>query len=408
MATYNGIELTEEFYEFFAPYFFDIVPHIHDPREQDNINLRYSLTSYLSVIILGLCQGKTTMRQIALLGKDEAFREYIAFLCKDGDLPTSQNAYTNLVEQLDPHDFQDQYYTIFREWHHSGAFAPFLIENMTIGALDGIELHNHLYTDHQNVTSCAHCLTRSHKKGTANEREECFHRTVVLSLVGSPGSIYCDQEPIHRIEDGSDKGSEKKAAKRLLARLDKEHVLELFDVIVCDALYADSDFLMAAAFYGVIPIIRIKQENYNIMKEIRNLGQYISFSRNEYDYERKARYTYRIFEHLTSWEAYKGELCIVEVHEQYDHGKAQEACWVLPQEHAVRLLPAIVREAGHLRWQEEINEFRLGNQNLNIKHILHHEQNSIQIFLFLKLYVLTLLTIFLSQREPEVKKKRIL
>jgi hypothetical protein len=408
MATYNGIELTEEFYDFFAPYFFDIVSHVHDPREQDNANLRYSLTSYLSVIILGLCQGKTSMRQIALLSKDEAFREHIAFLCEAGKLPTSQNAFTNLTEQLDPRDFQQQYYTIFRELHQHEAFTPFLIENMTLGAIDGIELHNHLYTDRQNVTPCAHCLTRIHKKGTEQEREECFHRMVVLSLVGQPGGIFCDQEPLCRSEDGADKGSEKKAAKRLLERLYKEHILELYDVIVCDSLYADADFLMTVDSYGVIPVIRLKQENYNIMKEIRDLGQYISFSRDEYDYERKAHYHYRIFEHLTSWQAYDGTLCIVEIQEQFDNGKAQQACWVFPQEYASKLLPALVREIGHLRWQEEINEFRLGNQNLNIKHRLHHEQNSIQIFLFLKLFVLTFFAMFLSKREPGRQKKRIL
>jgi hypothetical protein len=64
MKSYNGIEVTENFYEFFAPYFLDIISHINDPREQDNYNLRYSLSSYWSVIILGLCQGATSMRQI--------------------------------------------------------------------------------------------------------------------------------------------------------------------------------------------------------------------------------------------------------------------------------------------------------------------------------------------------------
>lgn len=408
MGTYNGIEFTEDFYQFFAPYFFEMVSHIRDPREQDNVNLRYSLISYLSIIILGLCQGKTSMRQIALLSKDEAFREYMAFLCEEGKLPTSQNAFTNLTEQLDPSDFQQQYYTIFQALHTRGAFAPFLIENMTIGALDGIELHNHLYTDRPNVTPCAHCLTRLHTKGTEHEREECFHRTVVLSLVGQPGSIFCDQEPIRRIEDSADKGSEKKAAKRLLDRLYTEHILDLFDVLVCDSLYADADFLTTVSSYGIIPVVRIKQENYNIMKEIRDLDQHISFARDEYDYERKAWYRYRIFEHLTSWQAYKGALGIAEIHEQLSDGTRQQACWVFPQESAAVLLPALVREVGHLRWQEEINAFRLGNQNLQIKHMLHHEHNSIQIFLFLKLFVLTFFTIFLSQREPGLKKKRIL
>ena len=37
MPTYNGIEVTEAFYEFFAPYFVDLISHIQDPREQADI-----------------------------------------------------------------------------------------------------------------------------------------------------------------------------------------------------------------------------------------------------------------------------------------------------------------------------------------------------------------------------------
>lgn len=67
MPTYNGIEVTEDFYEFFAPHFLHLISPIRDPREQDNVKLTYSVSAYLSVIILGICQGATTMRQIALL-----------------------------------------------------------------------------------------------------------------------------------------------------------------------------------------------------------------------------------------------------------------------------------------------------------------------------------------------------
>ena len=109
MPTYNGIEITEAFYEFFAPYFVNLISHIHDPREPDNINLHYPLSSYLSVIILGLCQGATTMRQIALLSQDQALQQQIAFLCGDGETPRSQNAFTNVTAQLNPQEFQQQY-----------------------------------------------------------------------------------------------------------------------------------------------------------------------------------------------------------------------------------------------------------------------------------------------------------
>src|SRR5712691_11171305 len=121
----------------------------------------------------------------------------------------------------------------------------------------------------------------------------------VLTLVGQPGSIFCEQEPLQCMEDGADKGSEKKAAKRLLQRAQTHHLLDLMDVLVCDALYADADFITTVQSYGIIPVIRIKQEQYNIMKEVDELSGYISFSRAEEDYERKISYRYRIFEHYS-------------------------------------------------------------------------------------------------------------
>ncbi len=408
MKSYNGVTVTEDFYTFFAPYFLDMISHIQDPREQDNYNLQYSLSSYLSVIILGLCQGATSMRQLVLLGNDEAFRERVAFLCAGGKVAQSQNAYTNLVEQLDPQAFQQHYITILHSLSHAGLLTPFTVQGLRIAALDGIELHHHLSAERHYGTTCPYCLTRIHKKGTVQEYTEYFHRTAVLTLVGHPGSIFCEQEPLQCSTDGADKGSEKKAAKRLLQRIQTNHVVNMIDVLVCDALYADADFITAVQSAGLMPVIRIKQEHYNIMKEVDRLDQKVSFSREEYDYERKMSYRYRIFEHLTSWKLYQGELCIVEIDEQLSDGKSQQARWVFPQEYAPQLLPALVREIGHLRWQEEINEFKLANQHLNIKHMLHHEQNSIQIFLFLKLFVLTFFSLFVAQLEPRLQKKRIL
>jgi hypothetical protein len=405
MPTYNGIEITEEFYEFFAPYFVNLISHIQDPREQDHINLHYSLSSYLSVIILGLCQGATTMRQIALLSQGQALQQQIAFLCDDGKTPRPQNSFTNVTKQLNPQAFQQQYNLMLQELSDHSAFALFQVNGLRVGAIDGMELHNHLYSDLQNVTPCAYCLKRVHKKGTEQEREECFHRQVIFSLVGPAGSVFFDQEPIYPSTDGHDKGSEKKAATRLLKRMADTHLLDLIDVVVCDALYADADFIRTATSCNLIPIIRIKQENYNIMKEVTDLGEHVSFSKSGYDEERKRYYQYRVFEHLTSWSAYPGELCIVELQEQLPNGTIQKARWVYPQMHASTLLPPIVREIGHLRWQEEINEFKLANQHFDIKHILHHEQNSIQIFLFLKLFVSAFISLFLSQKEPSLQKK---
>ena len=82
-----------------------------------------------------------------------------------------------------------------------------------------------------------------HKKGTEHEREECFHRPVIFSLVGPARSVFGDQEPIYPSEDGHDKGSEKKAAQHLLKRMSDTSLLDLIDVVGCDAFYADADLI---------------------------------------------------------------------------------------------------------------------------------------------------------------------
>jgi hypothetical protein len=137
-----------------------------------------------------------------LFSQDQSVREQIAFLFGGGDTARSQNAFTRLSRQLNPQEFQQQYQVIFHDLHDTHALDPFMINNLMIGAIDGIELHNHLYTDLQNVTPCSHCLKRVHKKGTEHEREECFHRHVVMSLVGHPGSLFMAQEPMYPSEDG--------------------------------------------------------------------------------------------------------------------------------------------------------------------------------------------------------------
>jgi hypothetical protein len=136
MPTYNGIEITEDFYEYLAPHLVNLISPIRDPREQDNVNLTYPVSSYLSVIILGICQGATTMRQIALLSQDQAFQQQIAFLCEAGGTPRSQNSFTNLTEQLSPSDFQKQYNLMIQGLYESDAFILFQVNGLRVGAKD--------------------------------------------------------------------------------------------------------------------------------------------------------------------------------------------------------------------------------------------------------------------------------
>jgi hypothetical protein len=119
---------------------------------------------------------------------------------------------------------------------------------------------------------------------------------VVLTLVGQPGRILCAQEPLQCSQDGADTGAEKKAATRFLQRAAAQHGLDLIDVLGCDARYADADCIATVQSYGMMPVIRIKQAQYNIMKAVEEWSWHISFSRAAEDYARQLSYRSRMFE----------------------------------------------------------------------------------------------------------------
>jgi len=79
------------------------------------------------------------MRQIVLLSKDEAFQERAAFLFSGGKVAQSQNALTNLVEQLDPQELQQRYNTMLHALSQENALQSFAVQGLRVAALDGIE-----------------------------------------------------------------------------------------------------------------------------------------------------------------------------------------------------------------------------------------------------------------------------
>src|SRR6266446_57360 len=123
-------------------------------------------------------KSRRMMRQMVLLGKDEAFRERVAFLCAGGKMAQAQNSSTNLVEQLDPQALQQQYNTILHGLSRDGLLMPFTIPGLRIAALDGIELHHHLSVERHYGRTCTYCLQRIHKKGTAQEYGHCSKDSV--------------------------------------------------------------------------------------------------------------------------------------------------------------------------------------------------------------------------------------
>lgn len=348
-------------------------------------------TKFLSIAI-GLICGKCTLRQIKEFLSDKKTKMYL----EGRQGPSSQNTLADFTEKLEPEEIAEFIYKYFKKAWRSKRFTPFALQSgMFVAAMDGVETH------HCKEKHCEDCLRRTHKKGTEKEWTEYYHREVVLALVGGPGAFYIDSEPLSARYGDSGKDSEVEAAKRLLRRLYEKKMLKDFDILVVDALYAKAPFIRLVESYSLIPVVRIKQENYNIMKDIRGLGKEIPFSDKKIDSDRMLQYQTREFTHLTSWDSYPGELRIVEIKGKYIKKKRKKnylACWVIPQKVKKSVGMELIRIVGHWRWKEELNTFRSLKQNFKIHHLAHHHPVSVQVVFRLKCFIHSLLNLYLIRK----------
>ncbi len=323
------------------------------------------------------------------------------------DSPNSQNTIADLTEKLNPAEIQVFIYEDFKRAWHGKRFTPFALKSgIYAAAVDGVETH------HSRENNCKDCLSRVHKRGTEKQWIEYYHREVVFSLVGKCGAFFIASEPVSPRYNDSGKDSEVAAAKRLLSRLAKAKILKYFTIVVLDALYAKAPFIELIEFYRLIPVIRIKQENYNIIKDIKGLDKEIPFSEARLDKERLLKYQIREFTDLTSWDSYPGKLRIVEIKGEYIKKKINNnyhAHWVLPQNISVPISMELIRITGHWRWKEELNIFRSLKQNFKVQHVTHHHHISIQVVFLLKCFIHSLLNLYLIRKlNPFTKQQYFL
>jgi len=351
-------------------------------------------------VALGMLWGYSTFRSIILNLIVKETKRYFP-----GErIPRSQTTLADFTENLNPSEIRRFINSHFKQSWRKKRFSPFaLIHKKYVIAIDGVETH------HSKKKCCDHCLKRVHSKGTPEEWVEYYHREVVAVLVGRPGAYFIDSEPISGKYNETGKDDETRAAKRLLSRLKENKTLKFFSIIVVDALYAKAPFILFAESCGLLPVIRIKQENYRIIKDIKGLDELIEFSENQVDADRNLEYQIREFNNLTSWSSYPGLLRIVEIkgkHIKKDKkNEKYHAYWVMPQNTHSSLSMELIRVIGHWRWKEELNTFRSLKQNYKIQHIMHHHPISIQAIFLLKCFLHSISNLYLIRKVNPFTKR---
>jgi hypothetical protein len=251
--------------------------------------------------------------------------------------------------------------------------------------LDGHESHAS-YLRH-----CEGCLKREieTRNGT---KVQYYHRHVTLQLVGRDMTVLLDAEPIRPGE------GEISAAIRLLKRA-LEHYPRAFDVVMGDALYANSTFFNFVLSRGKHALAVLKDERRDLWEDARSLfaertpveiprGRWLADCRD--------------LEGFTSWPQVSQPVRVVEslerktVRRQRDgQEEAVESHWAwvttLPGPHAST---RAVLELGHRRWAIENEGFNELGTRQHSDHVYRHHPRAILVFLLLTMICCNVLVAF--------------
>ncbi len=259
------------------------------------------------------------------------------------------------------------------------------------GVLDGHESHATFRR------RCPGCLERTIHTAQG-DRIQYYHRYVVLQVVGRDFHAGLDVEPVRPGED------EISAALRLLDRVLAMYP-RAFDVIVGDALYADSRMFNYAIKHGKDVIAVLKDERRELLADARGLFEQTAGQEVRNPYGQCRHWD---AEGLTSWSTVHAPVRVVRSQEtrrirrQLDrrieelHG---DWMWVTTLSSA-RASTAAVVELGHGRWTIENQGF---NELANQWHADHVYKHDPQAMLVLWLLVMACLTVFLAFYRRNLK-----
>jgi hypothetical protein len=265
---------------------------------------------------------------------------------------------------------------INRRLKRGKAFDAGRVQGRLVAALDGIEVLSSF------SRRCDTCLERrvtlQDQAGRKIEQTQYYHRAVGCQMVHSPVKPFLALEWL-RPGEGEDT-----AALRLLARLPDLYGSRFFDILLLDALYAQSPVLQLNKKIGWDAVISLKQNSRDLYQSAVRL-----FAHRPPDStftEQRGHKTYRVqlwdTEGLPFTIDHPDPVRVVRSEEVLDrqryrqgelrsHATDHEWLWVttLPQQ----AFPApLIRQLGHSRWKNENNGWMDLTKHWAFKHGFLH------------------------------------
>lgn len=254
---------------------------------------------------------------------------------------------------------------------------------------------------------CPECLRR---QLTVNDKTQTqyFHRIVTCQLVCcGKVRLVLDQE---RLRPGED---ELAAAKRLFVRV-VTRLPRFFDVVVGDALYADSEFFRLVAEHNKYVVAVLKDNHPNAVREVHDATRHKPSRQLRLSDKRTAQVW--DLPRLLEWTPLPGlPLRVVRSRETVQQRQrvagqwqrretTQEWMWATNLPDHVR--PADVIKIGHARWGIENEGFNELVNHWGMDHCFRHDPNALDAFLLTLLLVYALFHVFwLRNVKPQARRR---
>ena len=373
-------------------------------------NPQIELFEILTVILVGLLSGFLSFNHL----ESHLQRGYFKKLLGKKDVKGSADTFGYALERLDSNVFMQINDLIINHARRNKVFNGGTIDGFTVVAIDGTEAQR----SKSKHWSCSKCRLSVFNKGTADETAYYHENIVGAAYVGKPPSLVLGLERILKGE------GEMTAAIRLLKSLYQRHC-RYADILVFDALFANAPVIKEVLAQNKIAVIRVKQENYHILRDADELFQnrepdfegILNLNSDFYEEDRsgkKYRYQVRIWdeENFTSWEEVKFPLRVLKV-EETRISVTGEILSDKTVTHIVTTASKSTLPTGslwrvmHRRWDIENKIFHNLKTYWGFNHSFHHEENAFMAMRWLIVLAFNLFNLFYHRRISRNNRNKL-
>jgi hypothetical protein len=374
------------------------------------INPQIELLEILTIILAGLLSGILSFNHLEGLLKKGYFRK----LMGSNEQRGSADTFGYALERLRCDALIRINDLIINQARRNKVMNGGTIDGFTVVAIDGTEVVRST-SKHR---SCSKCRSSVYNKDEADEITYYHENIVGAAYVGRPPGLVLGLERILKGE------GEVTAAIRLLRSLYQRH-FRYADILVFDALYAKAPVIKEVLAQNKIAVIRVKQENYQIVRDADDLFKNrkpdledtLSLKSDYYPEDcsgKKYRYRVRIWdeENFTSWEGVEVPLRVLKVEETRLSMNGEIS--------GEKNLTHIVTSAGkttlptislwrimHRRWDIENKVFHDLKTYWGYKHSFHHEENAFIAMRWLIVLAFNLFGLFYHRRISQSGRRSL-